>query len=131
VPRPPLAVKGAVSLKSISPIRRDIPATVADFRDDAVARRRGAARVETLSLSADFSPRTQLEQHKSWASGHLYCAASTIDRMTHLLRPATFDVIAGVRVARIGRHTGFGRVMLLTAADQRSAGTMAGNYSMP
>jgi hypothetical protein len=64
-------------------------------------------------------------------SGHLYCAASTIDRMTQLLRPATFDVIAGVRVARIGRHTGFGRVMLLTAADQRSAGTMAGNYSMP
>ena len=51
--------------------------------------------------------------------------------MTHVLRPATFDVIAGVRVARIGRHTGFGRVMLLTAADQRSVGTVAGIYSMP
>jgi hypothetical protein len=57
--------------------------------------------------------------------------ASTIDQRTHLLRPATFDVIAGVRVVRIGRHTGFGRVMLLAAADQRSVGTVAGIYSMP
>jgi hypothetical protein len=31
---------------------------------------------------------------------------------------------------RIGRNTSFGRVMLLNAADRRSVGMVASNYSM-
>jgi len=55
---------------------------------------------------------------------------STIDQAAHFLRPASFDVIADARVVRIGRNTGFGRVVLLGAADRRPVGRVASACSM-
>jgi uncharacterized protein (TIGR00369 family) len=59
-----------------------------------------------------------------------YRAMSTIDQTTHFLRPAMTDVIADARVVRIGRHTSFGRVMILDASEKRPVGMVASAYSM-
>ena len=48
-----------------------------------------------------------------------YRPMSSIDQTAHFLRPVNFDVVADARVARVGRNTSFGRVMLLSAADRR------------
>jgi hypothetical protein len=47
---------------------------------------------------------------------------------THFLRPTMFDVVADARAVRIGRNTGFGRVMLPGAADKRPIGMVASAY---
>jgi hypothetical protein len=41
-----------------------------------------------------------------------------------------YDVVAVARVARIGRNTSFGRVMILNAVDNRPVGMVASAYSM-
>ena len=42
----------------------------------------------------------------------------------------SFDVVADARVVRLGRNTSFGRVVLLSAADRRPIGMVAGAYAM-
>jgi len=59
-----------------------------------------------------------------------YRPMSTIDQTTHFLRPVTFDVIADARVVRIGNHTSFGRVMVMSATDKRPVGMVASAYAI-
>jgi uncharacterized protein (TIGR00369 family) len=59
-----------------------------------------------------------------------YRAVSTLDQTTHFLRPATFDVIADARVVRIGHNTGFGRVVMIDAAENRPVGMVASACSI-
>jgi uncharacterized protein (TIGR00369 family) len=59
-----------------------------------------------------------------------YRPMSTIDQTMHFLRPVSADIVADARVARIGHNTGFGRVMLLDANDQRPAGMVVAAYAM-
>jgi acyl-coenzyme A thioesterase PaaI-like protein len=59
-----------------------------------------------------------------------YRPMSSIDQTTHFLRSVNFDVVADARVVRIGHNTGFGRVMMLNAADRRPVGMVASAYAM-
>ena len=59
-----------------------------------------------------------------------YRPMSTIDQTTHFLRPVTFDVIADARVVRIGSHTSFGRVTVMSATDKRPVGMVASAYAV-
>jgi acyl-coenzyme A thioesterase PaaI-like protein len=58
-----------------------------------------------------------------------YRPMSAIDQTMHFLRPVTFDTVADARVARIGRTTSFGRVMLYSAVDKRPVGMVASAYA--
>ncbi len=58
-----------------------------------------------------------------------YRPMSPIDQTVHFLRPVTFDVVADARVARVGRTTCFGRVMLYSALDKRPVGMVASAYA--
>jgi hypothetical protein len=42
----------------------------------------------------------------------------------------TFDVIADARVVRIGSHTSFGRVTVMSATDKRPVGMVASAYAV-
>jgi acyl-coenzyme A thioesterase PaaI-like protein len=59
-----------------------------------------------------------------------YRAMSTVDQTMHFLRPATFDVVADARVVRIGKTTGFGRVMMMDAAENQPVGMVASACSI-
>src|SRR5580658_4253139 len=59
-----------------------------------------------------------------------YRPMSTIDQTTHFLRPVTFDVVADARVVRVGNHTSFGRVMVMSASDKRPVGMVASAHSI-
>ncbi|HEY2533278.1 MAG TPA: PaaI family thioesterase [Xanthobacteraceae bacterium] len=65
-----------------------------------------------------------------WAAWNGYRPMSAIGQTAHLLRSVNCDIIADARVVRIGCDTSFGRVMLLSAADKRPVGMMAGAHTM-
>ena len=64
------------------------------------------------------------------AAWNRYRPMTWIDQTAHFLRPVSFDVVADARVVRLGRNTSFGRVVLLSAADRRPIGMVAGAYAM-
>ncbi len=59
-----------------------------------------------------------------------YRPMSPIDHAMHFMRPVNFDVLAEARIARMGRTTSFGRVMLLGAVDHRPVGMFSSAYAM-
>ncbi len=83
-----------------------------------------AAAVCTQALMALADTAMVLACSAAWNG---YRPMTSIDQTTHFLRPVNFDVVADARVVRIGR-TGFGRVMLLSAADRRPVGMVASAY---
>jgi uncharacterized protein (TIGR00369 family) len=64
------------------------------------------------------------------AAWNRYRPMTSIDQTAHFLRPVSFDVVADARVVRLGRNTSFGRVVLLSTADRRPIGMVAGAYAM-
>ena len=59
-----------------------------------------------------------------------YQAMTQIDQTVHFLRPVNFDVVADVRVVRLGRAASFGRVTLYATGDARPVGMVASAYAM-
>jgi acyl-coenzyme A thioesterase PaaI-like protein len=56
-----------------------------------------------------------------------YRPMTTVDQTAHLVRPATFDVLADARIVRVGRTATFCQVTLAGAADRRPIGIVTGS----
>ena len=60
-----------------------------------------------------------------------YRPMTTVDQTTHFMRAiASSDVLADARVVRLGRTMSFGRVMLLSAADNKPAAMVSSAFAM-
>ncbi len=56
---------------------------------------------------------------------------TTVDQTTHFMRAVTSsDVLADARVIRLGRTMSFGRVMLLSATDNRPVAMVSSAFAM-
>jgi acyl-coenzyme A thioesterase PaaI-like protein len=56
---------------------------------------------------------------------------TTVDQTTHFMRAvANSDVLAEARVVRLGRTMSFGRVNLLSAADNKPAAMVSSAFAM-
>ena len=65
------------------------------------------------------------------AAGRGYRPMTTVDQTTHFMRAvASADVLADARVVRLGRTMSFGRVMLLSAADNKPAAMVSSAFAM-
>jgi uncharacterized protein (TIGR00369 family) len=122
----------AMLVESVEPVRP--PAALPDWQPGAVVRlpyskkicADGAA-VCSQALMALAESAMVIACSAAWNG---YRPMSTIDQTTHFLRPVTFDVIADARVVRIGNHTSFGRVMVMSASDKRPVGMVASAYAI-
>jgi uncharacterized protein (TIGR00369 family) len=60
-----------------------------------------------------------------------YRPMTTVDQTTHFMRAATAsDVLADARVVRLGRTMSFGRVNLLSAADNKPVAMVSSAFAM-
>ena len=60
-----------------------------------------------------------------------YRPMTTVDQTTHFIRAvASSDVLADARMVRLGRTMSFGRVMLLSAADNKPAAMVSSAFAM-
>ncbi|VIO69621.1 hypothetical protein CI1B_28280 [Bradyrhizobium ivorense] len=60
-----------------------------------------------------------------------YRAMTTVDQTTHFMRAVTAsDVLADARVVRLGRTMSFGRVTLLSAADNKPVAMVSSAFAM-
>src|SRR5579863_1680657 len=60
-----------------------------------------------------------------------YRPMTTVDQTTHFMRPvAQSDVIADARVVRLGRTIGFGRITLLSSADNKPVAMVSSAFAM-
>jgi uncharacterized protein (TIGR00369 family) len=60
-----------------------------------------------------------------------YRPMTTVDQTTHFMRAATSsDVLADARVVRLGRTMSFGRVTLLSAADNKPVAMVSSAFAM-
>ena len=122
----------ALLIESVETVRP--PGALPDWQPGAIVRlpysaklcSEGAA-VCTQALMALADTAMVLACLAAWNG---YRPMTSLDQTTHFLRPVNFDVVADARVARIGRNTNFGRVMLLNAADRRPIGMVASAYAM-
>jgi len=122
----------ALLIESVETVRP--PGALPDWQPGAIVRlpysaklcSEGAA-VCTQALMALADTAMVLACSAAWNG---YRPMTSLDQTTHFLRPVNFDVVADARVARIGRNTNFGRVMLLNAADRRPIGMVASAYAM-
>jgi uncharacterized protein (TIGR00369 family) len=65
------------------------------------------------------------------AANRGYRPVTTVDQTTHFMRPvAASDVLADARVVRLGRTMSFGRVTLLSAADNKPAAMVSSAFAM-
>ena len=65
------------------------------------------------------------------AANRGYRPMTTVDQTTHFMRAiASSDVLADARVVRLGRTMSFGRVTLLSAADNRPAAMVSCAFAM-
>lgn len=65
------------------------------------------------------------------AANRGYRPVTTVDQTTHFMRPiAASDVLASARVVRLGRTMSFGRVTLLSAADNKPAAMVSSAFAM-
>ena len=65
------------------------------------------------------------------AANRGYRPMTTVDQTTHFMRViASSDVLADARVVRLGRTMSFGRVMLLSAADNKPAAMVSSAFAM-
>ena len=65
------------------------------------------------------------------AANRGYRPMTTVDQTTHFMRAATAsDVLADARVVRLGRTMSFGRVTLLSAADNKPAAMVSSAFAM-
>lgn len=60
-----------------------------------------------------------------------YLPMTTVDQTTHFMRAVTAsDVLADARVVRLGRTMSFGRVTLVSAADNRPVAMVSSAFAM-
>jgi uncharacterized protein (TIGR00369 family) len=65
------------------------------------------------------------------AANRGYRPMTTVDQTTHFMRAvASSDVLADARVVRLGRTMSFGRVTLLSAADNKPAAMVSSAFAM-
>jgi len=65
------------------------------------------------------------------AANRGYRPMTTVDQTTHFLKAATkSDVLADARVVRLGRTMSFGRVTLLSAADNKPVAMVSSAFAM-
>ena len=65
------------------------------------------------------------------AANRVYRPMTTVDQTTHFLKAATkSDVLADARVVRLGRTMSFGRVTLLSAADNKPVAMVSSAFAM-
>jgi uncharacterized protein (TIGR00369 family) len=65
------------------------------------------------------------------AANRGYRPMTTVDQTTHFMRAvANSDVLAEARVVRLGRTMSFGRVNLLSAADNKPAAMVSSAFAM-
>ncbi len=65
------------------------------------------------------------------AANRGYRPMTTVDQTTHFMRAATAsDVLAEARVVRLGRTMSFGRVTLLSAADNKPVAMVSSAFAM-
>ena len=65
------------------------------------------------------------------AANRGYRPMTTVDQTTHFLRAvASSDVLADARVVRLGRTMSFGRVTLLSAADNKPVAMVSSAFAM-
>ena len=65
------------------------------------------------------------------AANRVYRPMTTVDQTTHFMRAATSsDVLADARVVRLGRTMSFGRVTLLSAADNKPVAMVSSAFAM-
>jgi len=65
------------------------------------------------------------------AANRGYRPMTTVDQTTHFMRAATAsDVLADARVVRLGRTMSFGRVTLLSAADNKPVAMVSSAFAM-
>jgi uncharacterized protein (TIGR00369 family) len=65
------------------------------------------------------------------AANRGYRPMTTVDQTTHFMRAVTAsDVLADARVVRLGRTMSFGRVTLLSAADEKQVAMVSSAFAM-
>lgn len=65
------------------------------------------------------------------AANRGYRPMTTVDQTTHFMRAAmSSDVLADARVVRLGRTMSFGRVTLLSAADNKAIAMVSSAFAM-
>jgi uncharacterized protein (TIGR00369 family) len=65
------------------------------------------------------------------AANRLYRPMTTVDQTTHFMRAViASDVLADARVVRLGRTMSFGRVTLLSAADNKPVAMVSSAFAM-
>ncbi|WP_024512633.1 PaaI family thioesterase [Bradyrhizobium sp. ARR65] len=65
------------------------------------------------------------------AANRGYRPMTTVDQTTHFMRAvASSDVLADARVVRLGRTMSFGRVTLLSAADNKQVAMVSSAFAM-
>ncbi|MBV9566387.1 MAG: PaaI family thioesterase [Bradyrhizobium sp.] len=65
------------------------------------------------------------------AANRGYRPLTTVDQTTHFMRAAaSADVLADARVVRLGRTMSFGRVTLLSAADNKPVAMVSSAFAM-
>src|SRR6185436_13613945 len=67
----------------------------------------------------------------NFAANRGYRAMTTVDQTTHFMRAVSAsDVLADARVVRLGRTMSFGRVTLLSAADNKPVAMVSSAFAM-
>jgi len=65
------------------------------------------------------------------AANRGYRPMTTVDQTTHFMRPVTqSDVLADARIVRLGRTMGFGRITLLSGADNKPVAMVSSAFAM-
>ena len=65
------------------------------------------------------------------AANRIYRPMTTVDQTTHFMRAVmSCDVLADARVVRLGRTMSFGRVTLLSAADNKPVAMVSSAFAM-
>ncbi|NWG23861.1 MAG: PaaI family thioesterase [Pseudorhodoplanes sp.] len=93
---------------------------------DRLCREGGVISGQALMALAD----TAMVFAVSAASG-AYRPMTTVDQTTHFLKPVSkADVLADARIARLGRTMAFGRVTILSAADNKPVAMVSSAYAL-
>jgi uncharacterized protein (TIGR00369 family) len=120
---------------SVEAIDHEPPAPVADWQPGALLRMAFSERLcrhggvvcgQALMALADTAMVIAIV-----AANRGYRPMTTVDQTTHFMRAvASCDVLADARVVRLGRTMSFGRVTLLSAADNKPAAMVSSAFAM-
>ena len=120
---------------SVEAIEHEPPSAVADWQPGALLRMAFSERLcrhggvvcgQALMALADTAMVIAI-----LAASRGYRPMTTVDQTTHFMRAvASSDVLADARVVRLGRTMSFGRVTLLSAADNKPAAMVSSAFAM-